>query len=287
MKKTTIVYIFFLLHVLTTPMFLQAQDKATITVTIKSLKATSTDACNGKMDFYAKIHIGEKVKNFPVREGNNLQELNWRFVATTDKDVITPTIEIWDDDDSFCGGGDDAVSISGSINKVRKTLNTSESQNLEYSSIGTSSRNGSEIGQITYSISIVPIKTKTQLLSQQSWKKIRVETATATTLSIWKPSLPPPPGISACKRDDEYAFSFKGHYEKNEGPSKCTATAPQVIATGNWVFKSNETQIQLTTTESHTPILYKVAKLDETTLWLIIEDTYEGITTYTRITYGH
>jgi len=287
MKKTTVVFKFFMLHVLTTPLFLQAQDKATVTVTIKSLKATSTDACNGKMDFYAKIRIGEKVKDFPVREGNNLQELNWQFVATTEKAVIIPLIEIWDDDDSFCGGGDDEVSTSGSSNRVRKTLSTSEYQNLDYSSNGTASRNGGEIGQITYSISIVPIKSKTQLLTQRSWKKIKVETATATTFSIWKPSLPPPPGIPACKRDDEYAFSFKGHYEKNEGPGKCTATAPQIIATGNWVFKSNETQIQLTTTESPTPILYKVAKLDETTLWLIIEDAYEGITTYTRITYGH
>jgi hypothetical protein len=284
MKITTIVFILFSLCLTTTPLVIQAQDKATVTVTITSLTAISTDACNEKMDFYAKINIGGKIKSFPVMEGNNIRP-NWQFVTTTDKEIITSMIEIWDDDDALCGGGDDAVSIIGNSNRVRKTLNSMETQSADYTSQGTG--NGNEKARITYTISIIPIKTKTQLLTQRSWKKVRVETASETQFRIWKPSLPAPPGNPACKKDDEYVFSFKGSYQKNEGATKCVATSPQVIATGNWVFTANETQIQLSTTESHTPVLYKVAKLDENTLWLVIEEVTGGTTTYTRITYGH
>lgn len=288
MQKIPSAFIIFSILLMIMPFAMQAQDKAIVTVTIKKLTAISTDACNEKMDFYAKINIGGKVKSFPVMEGNNLQP-NWQFETTTDKDIVTPFIEIWDDDDALCGGGDDEVSISGSSNKVRKSLSTAENQSVDYTSFGSINKNGNEKATISYTITIVPIKTKNQLLTQRNWEKIKVERATKSAtglIGVYMPSLQPPTYI-ACKKDDEYVFSFKGHYEKNEGATKCAASAPQIIATGNWIFKNNETEIQVTTTESATPLLYKVSKLNENTLWLVIEETSEGITTYTRIIYGH
>jgi hypothetical protein len=110
MKKINGTAILFSILFMMTPFVLPAQERATVTVTIKNLRAISSDAC-GDMDFFAKIRIGGKLKTFPVREGDNIT-VNWQFTATTALDSVTTLIEIWDEDDAFCGGGDDAVIVN-------------------------------------------------------------------------------------------------------------------------------------------------------------------------------
>jgi hypothetical protein len=105
MKKITAAIALSLMLFILTPFVLKAQNQAKVTVTIKSLQATTVDACIGKMDFFAKIIIGGKVKSFPIREGNNLQNLNWQYTTIINQeDFVNINIEIWDDDDAACGG---------------------------------------------------------------------------------------------------------------------------------------------------------------------------------------
>ncbi len=285
MKKTITAIMLFSMFLILMPFIVKAQDKAKVTVTINSLTALSTDACNGKMDFYAKIHIGEKVKTFPVREGNNLRGLNWQFTTTTRQDLITPIIEIWDDDEAVCGGGDDEVCVSGNSYRVRQSLSTREYKSQDYISSGDQTCNYSERAKISYNITIEPIKSKTELLTQGIWKHVISEHKSRESGGIWLPNLLPV--TPDCKSDDQYVFRVNATYERNEGAAKCAPTDPQIIATGTWNFLIRETRIQLTMTGSSLPLIYSVDQLDENNLSIIRENSSGGITNYTRITYRH
>ena len=81
-----------------------------VTVRIDRLRAISTDACNAKMDFKGKITIIKAIKSFPVMEGNNITP-GWEFTTTTIYKGINIKIDISDDDDALCGGGDDVVIV--------------------------------------------------------------------------------------------------------------------------------------------------------------------------------
>lgn len=85
-----------------------------VTIRIDRLRAISKDACNATMDFMGKIKLlGVTVKSFPVMEGNDISP-GWE-VTTASIPGGKPTpiwIEIWDDDDAVCGGGDDAVIVN-------------------------------------------------------------------------------------------------------------------------------------------------------------------------------
>lgn len=285
MKKIIATSIFFLIFFWAIPFLLQAQPKATVTVTIKNLRAISSDACN-EMDFYAKIYIGGKLKTFPVREGNNIT-VNWQFTATTDQDSVTSLIQIWDEDAAFCGDGDDEVCVSGNSKRVVQKFSTREYKNENFSSYGTCTRGGTENAHISYNITIVPVKTKTQLLTQRNWKIVAIEKQ--DNLGRWRSaylasfSLAP-----ACEKDNCYVFRIKGTYEQNEGVTKCSSTNPQIIKTGTWSFQSNETKILLNITGSPLDGTVSVDQLDENKLKLTFTQ-YSGdfVLSRERITYGH
>lgn len=284
MKKTITAIMLFSMFLILMPFIVKAQDKAKVTVTINSLTALSTDACNGKMDFYAKIHIGGKIKTFPVREGNSLRNLNWQFTTTTDLGLITTLIEIWDEDGDICGGGDDEVCVSGNSYRVRQSLSTREYKSQDYISSGDRTCNYSERAKISYNITIEPIKSKKELLTQGIWEQVIIEHKSRETAGIWLPYLLP---VAVCKSDDQYVFRVNGTYERNEGATICAPADPQIIATGTWNFLIRETRIQLNMTGSSLPLIYTVEKLDENKLSLISENSSGGITYYNRITYGH
>jgi hypothetical protein len=85
-----------------------------VTVRIDRLRAISKDACNAKMDFMGKIKVyGGTVKNFRVMEGNDIRP-GWEVTGPSlpGGKPIPVWIEIWDEDDAFCGGGDDAVIVN-------------------------------------------------------------------------------------------------------------------------------------------------------------------------------
>ena len=152
MKKLTIVIAFLSMLLMIIPFAIKAQKPAKVTVTIKSLLAKSSDAC-GNMDFFAKIYIGSHVKSFPVREGNNLTNLNWQYTAFTTADEITFSVEIWDDDDFACGGGDDRVNVEGTSNKITRTFTTLYRSDHDISSRGKPS-SGNEVAEIVFRINI-------------------------------------------------------------------------------------------------------------------------------------
>lgn len=286
MKKTIATSIFFSIFFMLTTFVLRAQERATVTVTIKSLKALSSDAC-GDMDFFAKIHIGGKLKTFPIREGNNIT-VNWQFAATTDLDSVTTLIEIWDDDAAFCGDGDDEVCVSGNSKRVVQKFSTREYKNENFSSYGTCTRGGTENAQISYNINIVPVKTKTELLTQRNWKLVDELTTTGTGLTNLR--IIPSYGLfttRACKKDDRYVFRTNARYEVNEGATKCSPASLQVIKTGTWSFQINETKIQLAITGSSSYELFSLVRLDESILKLSSTYSSEGTIYHKMTTYIH
>ncbi len=262
---------------------LHAQARATVTVTINVLRATSSDACNGKMDFFAKIHIGDKLKTFPVKEGNLLRGLNWKFALPVEEELVTTEIEIWDDDDAICGGGDDRVCIIGNSNRVRQTVSTGAFKTYEYSSEGNCTASGTERAYIGYTITVEP--TKTGLLSAGNWKKVKFEMKTGT--GGWEelvgrtihPEL-------ECGKDNYQVFSSVGNYEVNAGLIKCAASDPQIIARGKWQFLYNETQLRIAI--HFVPKTdYVIEKLDEQEMQLTnFVSEPDGIRYY-RTTYRH
>ena len=90
------------------------QARVKVTIRIDRLRAISKDACNAKMDFMGKIKMhGGAIKSFPVMEGNDISP-GWEVTSLSlPGGKPTPIwIEIWDEDDAFCGGGDDVVIVS-------------------------------------------------------------------------------------------------------------------------------------------------------------------------------
>lgn len=85
-----------------------------VTIRIDRLRAISHDACNAKMDFMGKIKMhGLTIKSFPVMEGNDISP-GWEVTSISlPGGKPTPIwIEVWDDDDALCGGGDDVVIVN-------------------------------------------------------------------------------------------------------------------------------------------------------------------------------
>jgi hypothetical protein len=279
MKKITAVVAFFSTFFMITPVTLKAQQ-AKVTVTIKSLKATSIDACNEKMDFYAKIQIDSKVKIFPVKEGNLLLEPGFQFTALTNMNTTFVRIEIWDEDDLACGGGDDKVCVGGTSNVINKTINIRMNRSDDFSSVGTCHESGTEKANISYNITIEP--TKTGFLSQGTWHVVKKEIKRGS--GLWEESTPPSP---TCENDNIYEFHRTGAYEINEGATRCSPADPQ-IKNGNWGFLSGESRIRISLAGAGSPTSYTMDGVGENSLRLISSPTViGGVLTYTRITYNH
>jgi hypothetical protein len=79
-------------------------------------------------------------------------------------------------------------------------------------------------------------KTKTQLLTQGSWK-FSAATANGGDASSY---------LQACQKDNIYTFVAAGTGTMDEGPSKCNAADPQT-STFNWNWATNETILHINT----------------------------------------
>jgi hypothetical protein len=288
MKKIPAVIALFSMLFLIAHVSLKAQVMAKVTVTIKSLTSASQDAC-GEMDFYAKILIGNQVKTFPVMEGHHILP-NWQFVTTTKLNIIPVRIVIMDEDDAFCGGGDDTVCVDGNTHLISTSFRTREHTDRDFSPSGLITGPPHGIGRddnrlcvekanIIFNITIEP--TKTALLTQFCWKEMRQEAR--IDLGAWEDI---PLSSSACESDNCHIFKTSfSNYELNEGATKCSLANPRVIKTGIWSFQTNETEILLRT--SSTPTIFSVEHLDEHELILTSISTIDGHTQYKRITYRH
>lgn len=81
---------------------------------------------------------------------------------------------------------------------------------------------------------------------------------------------------SACDKDDLYIFSANKNFEFTEGASKCDPDDDQVLDSGTWEFKANETVIKAINLEAN------ILELTSSTLrirYVDGGDTYED--TYT------
>jgi hypothetical protein len=79
-------------------------------------------------------------------------------------------------------------------------------------------------------------KTKTQLMTQSSWK-FKSATANGADASGY---------LQACQKDNIYTFLVAGTGTADEGPTKCNAADPQTTAL-TWNFANNETMLHIST----------------------------------------
>ena len=79
-------------------------------------------------------------------------------------------------------------------------------------------------------------KTKTQLLTQSSWK-FKSATANGADASGY---------LQTCQKDNIYTFLVAGTGTVDEGPTKCNAGDPQTTSL-TWSFMSNETILHINT----------------------------------------
>jgi hypothetical protein len=289
MKKIIAAIVLFSMLFMATPFAVQAQDMARVTVSILSLKGISSDACGGKMSFFGKFRIGAVVKEFPGLNFFSRPQVLipvTQFSTTTRLDFITVSIEVWDGDDRFCGGGDDKVCVDGRSNVITKTFSTLENKNQDFTSVGTcivSGTSGTEKGEIKYNITIEP--TRTAYIKQGNWRQVKQETKTGN--GEWGPLVPTLVQPPCASLDDYHVFRANGAYEINEGDSRCSPTDPQIKVTGNWSFQNNDSKLLLTQSGSSQAILYTVNWIDENSMILTTAYPSGGVTTYNKITYRH
>jgi hypothetical protein len=275
MKKITAPFAFFIFFLMAIPFTIQAQDMARVTVTIKNLTHVPID--DAAIDFYAKIFIGDKIKTFPVRTGNQLRNLNWQFTTTTSSSTANIRIEIWDDD-ALLSGGDDIVCVNGKLNAITKTLSTMEIYNLDFRSAGNCNGSSKESGAISYNITIEP--TRTAYLIQGIWKEVKHETKTGT--GEWHLTS----GTPDCTADDLRIFRKNATYVVYDGADKC-GLSDDASKTGNWSFQNNDTKLQLNLPGISYAIIYTVHWIDKTKMILTTSNSLGVVTTYQRYTYGH
>jgi len=81
-----------------------------------------------------------------------------------------------------------------------------------------------------------PPKTKTQLLTQSSWR-FSSATANGSDASGY---------LQACQKDNIYTFAAAGTGSMDEGPTRCNMSDPQSTPF-TWNFASNETVLHIST----------------------------------------
>lgn len=130
-----------------------------VTIRIDRLRAISHDACNAKMDFMGKIKVlGGAIKNFPVMEGNDINP-GWE-VTTASIPGGKPTpiwIEIWDEDDAFCGGGDDVVIVSTTGSQKLYLSVSPTGWGAKTTTVMGKKISGKEQAEITYTTTMVAL----------------------------------------------------------------------------------------------------------------------------------
>ncbi|MEO7923245.1 MAG: hypothetical protein ABIR30_06160 [Chitinophagaceae bacterium] len=84
-------------------------------------------------------------------------------------------------------------------------------------------------------------KSKTELLTGQSWKQVKFEEKDA----VADPWTDITNTYSACELDNIISFSTSGTFTETEGATKCSPGDPDIATSGGWNFQSNETILRL------------------------------------------
>ncbi|MEI6411990.1 MAG: hypothetical protein WCR52_21545 [Bacteroidota bacterium] len=123
-----------------------------------------------------------------------------------------------------------------------------------------------------------PAPTKTELLTEKNWKAIALTVSPALVLD-GVPYTDIYAQMDACSKDDLSQFKTNGQILYDEGPTKCSDSAPQV-QTGTWLFSSGETEI-IVTDADHISYKYKLLELTATQLKVQYETLGADGKTYT------
>ena len=122
------------------------------------------------------------------------------------------------------------------------------------------------------------VKTKTQLLTQSSWK-FKSATANGADASGY---------LQACQKDNIYTFLAAGTGTADEGPTKCNVSDPQATSL-TWNFANNETMLHISTALfTNTSNDFTLISLSETEL--VVSTTYTppvGPVILVTITFQH
>lgn len=126
---------------------------------------------------------------------------------------------------------------------------------------------------------VAPVDSQTGFLTAKNWRETAETTTTvinggaATTEDTYA-------ALSACKRDDFAKFNTDNSYVGDEGPTKCSTSAPQTQV-GKWSFNSDRTKLTLTDpTNPNTNKTFDLVELSATTMRLRESGTFTsgGIT---------
>ena len=85
------------------------------------------------------------------------------------------------------------------------------------------------------------VKTKTQLLTEKTWKQVKIEQK-VNPADSWTDVTG---SYSACDLDNIITFLLAGTFTETEGATKCVSTDPDLASSGNWSFQSSETILRL------------------------------------------
>jgi hypothetical protein len=119
---------------------------------------------------------------------------------------------------------------------------------------------------------------KTSLLTASPWRMTAwTRTTGSTTTNVYN-------NLSACEKDDRYAFGTNGVLTRTEGQVPCGSRAAQaVVSTSPWNFNSAQTQLSIgSASMGATSITYDVVRLTSDVLQI---RTVAGNTNIDDITY--
>lgn len=129
-------------------------------------------------------------------------------------------------------------------------------------------------------------KSKTQLLTQKTWKIVAHTVSPAVDLngdgtadSDVFATL-----YESCNKDDIYSFKTDGTGTVDEGPTKCDDADPQSTPI-QWLFKSSETIIQIN--QGIVSLDFNLVELSESALKVSYTQSNGTVTVTQTITYAH
>ena len=123
-----------------------------------------------------------------------------------------------------------------------------------------------------------PVKPKTELLTQSSWK-FKAATANGTDISNQNPPFAP------CRKDNIITFTINGAGTINEGATSCS---PAENTNFTWNFTNNESTVHFSTAlYPNTPNDVTVVSVTETELVISFPYTAGSITVTVVVTFQH
>ncbi len=105
-------------------------------------------------------------------------------------------------------------------------------------------------------------KTKTELLTAQSWKATHIYIENVDVIG----------DFDECDADDLTTYFEDGNYQVDEGATKCDPENPQIVEEGTWSFNADETE--LTTVSDGLTMVYTIITLNESTLEVSYTDPF-------------